>query len=333
MINAPNSPYCLAPETKTFANLISLTKACSEKKLAIRLDHYVSLFVICLFCHVGYAQGYEGLNELEGGKIKTHFSAGAAHKAERMAAQLDQVIAFYDQHLGFTPSVTLLVLSQKDWSNYTTFPVYGMPHYTDDNVLIVASEDNEYWKSMIARQDQMPEKYWKEFVQVYTNREGDLTMEPFFDLLVIHELGHAYHNQGGLMMQRKWMGELFCNILLHSYIAENEPTLLDALTGFPEMVVATTEKSALKYTSLEELESDYDHIGQNYPQNYGWYQCRWHVAAANIYNKSKMRGIKNLWHTLKEQKEILNDGAFVETLRTKVHESVAAVPLRWNESE
>ena len=332
MISAPHSLYHLAPETNTFTHDTSIREAFS-KRLAIRMVHYASLVIICIFSRVGYGQSYEGLNELEGGNIKTYFSPGAADKAERMATQLDRVIAFYDRHLGFTPSVSLLVLSEGDWSSFTSFPVYGMPHYTGDNVLIVAAEDNQYWKSLIARPDQMPEKYWKEFVKVYTNQEGELTMEPFFDLLVIHELGHAYHNQGGLVMQRKWMGELFCNILLHSYIAENEPELLDALTSFPEMVVATTRRSALKYTTLPELELNYNLIGRSYPQNYGWYQCRWHVAAARIYDTSNMDGIRNLWHTLREHKDGLNDDEFVEILRTKVHESVAEVPLRWNESE
>jgi len=39
-------------------------------------------------------------------------------------------------------------------------------------------------------------------------------------------------------MQRLWMQELFCNIMLHTYIAENEPQNLPALELFPEMVVS-----------------------------------------------------------------------------------------------
>lgn len=292
---------------------------------------YVMLLGLCLLCACTYGQGYEDLNELKASKIKTYFSAGAAVKAERMARQLDKVLAFYDNHLRFVPSVTLLVLSEKDWRNHTTFPVYGMPHYTDDNLLIVASEDNSFWKSMIPPLDNMSPEQRNTFIKTYTNAKGELTMEPFFDLLTIHELGHAYHIQGGLTMQRRWMGELFCNILLHTYIAENEPAQLDALTGFPEMVEATTKRSSLKYTTLEELEANYNAIGANHPQNYGWFQCRWHMAAATIYDQSKLKGIKNLWRELKQQKEKLDDAAFIELLREKVHESVAEVPLKWDQ--
>ncbi len=299
----------------------------------IQFAQLMILLIACFPSHVGFGQSYEGLTSLSGSKIKTYFSVGAAPKAERMAAQLDRVIAFYNQHLGFTPSVTVLILSKNDWSNYTTFPVYGMPHYNAKDVLIVASEDNEYWKSMVPPPEEVPAEIRQKFMQVYTNQKGELTMEPFFDLLVIHELGHAFHQQGGLLMQRKWMGELFCNILLHSYIAENEPALLDALTMFPEMVVATTERSELTYTTLEELESNYDYIGKSYPQNYGWYQCRWHVAAGKIYDNSKLVAIKNLWRTLKEQRETLDDGSLAALLSSKVDENVSAVPLTWDDSK
>ena len=57
-------------------------------------------------------------------------------------------------------------------------------------------------------------------------------------LLALHELGHAFHQQGGLKMHRNWMGELFCNILLHTYIAENEPEQLPALTVLPKTEVS-----------------------------------------------------------------------------------------------
>ena len=303
------------------------------KSLVNNFAHLALFFTSCFLSHGGHGQSYEGLNKLDGSTIETYFSAGARDKAERMTAQLDQVIAFYNHHLAFTPVITLLVLSEKDWSKHTSFPVYGMPHYAGNNRLIVASHDNEFWKSMTPRIEEMPVQYREKFLRAYTNQQGELTMESFFDLLVIHELGHAYHNQGGLRMQRKWMGELFCNILLHSYVAEREPGLLDALTAFPEMVVATTERSTLKYTTLEELEANYDDLGRNHPQNYGWYQCRWHVAAANIYDDSKLNAIKNLWHTLRDQKEILSDPAFVELMSSKVHESVAEVPLKWSASE
>ncbi|HEX5624419.1 MAG TPA: hypothetical protein VFX48_00265, partial [Saprospiraceae bacterium] len=229
-----------------------------------------------LFPLIASAQSYDGLSRMDGHQTTVYYSEGAKTRAAEMANRCDRVMAFYKEHLPFQPTVTLLVLSPKDWSKHTWFPVYGMPHYNDDKTLIVASENNDFWKSFIPPVDQLPAPLAQSIKNTYTDPSGQLSMQPFFDLLAIHELGHAYHFQAGLTMHRKWMGELFANIFLHNYIAEMEPEKLPALTIFPQMVVQSTDQSTLAYTSLQDLESKYDEIGQKYPKNYGWYQCRWH---------------------------------------------------------
>lgn len=278
-----------------------------------------------------FAQSLENLNHLENNKTKTYYSNGSKERAETMAKRCDNVISFYKSLVNFEPTVTLLVLSPNDWSKYTKFPVYGMPHYNDAKTLIVASENNDFWKSFIPPLNQLPKELAQQISNTYSDKDNSLTMRDFFDLLAIHELGHAFHNQGGLTMQRKWMGELFANILLHTYIAEKEPELLPALTVFPQMVVSSTNKSELKFTTLNELETNYELLGQKYPKNYGWYQCRWHKAAGNIYDDGGTKSFKKLWQTLKKQKEPLDDVEFAKLLSKKVHKSVSSVQLKWNE--
>src|SRR5690606_41773269 len=62
----------------------------------------------------------------------------------------------YGELLDFEPKVTLLVLSKEDWGAFTNVPVYGMPHYDDDETLIVASQDNEFWGSFIPPLENLP---------------------------------------------------------------------------------------------------------------------------------------------------------------------------------
>lgn len=297
------------------------------KRFRLILTVYTLLFFTTITV---LAQSFESLNYLEGYKTKTYYSKGSNEQAETMAKRCDNVISFYKLLVNFEPTVTLLVLSPDDWSKYTNFPVYGMPHYNDAKTLIVASEDNGFWKSFIPPLDQLPKEFAQQISSTYSDKDNSLTMRGFFDLLAIHELGHAFHEQGGLTMQRKWMGELFANIFLHTYIAEKEPELLPALTVFPQMVVSSTNKSELKFTTLNELEINYGKIGQQYPNNYGWYQCRWHIAAGNIYDDGGTKAFEKLWHVLKEQKESLDDTTFAKRLSKKVHKSVADVQLKWD---
>jgi hypothetical protein len=206
-----------------------------------------------------------------------------------------------------------------------------MPHYDDKrSLLIIASENNEFWKSFIPPIEQLPKELADKISSTYVDENGGLSMQAFFDLLAIHEIGHAFHFQAGVNVQRMWMGELFCNILLHTYIAENEPEQLSALTIFPQMVIAGG-KEEYKYTSLTDIEERYEEIGQKYPKNYGWYQCRWHSAAGNIYDAGGADTFVKLWNAFSEQREKLNDVELAAFLAENVHQIVADVMLKWDE--
>lgn len=278
-----------------------------------------------------FSQSYDDLEALGGYKTKVFFSAGNKERAKIVAKRMDRVLGFYNKLIAYEPDVTLLILNPTDWPNHTTFPVYGMPHYDDKrNLLIIASVDNDFWKGFIPPVDILPVALAEKIKSTYADADGNLTMQPFFDLLAIHEIGHAYHFQAGLNVQRMWMGELFCNILLHTYIAENEPEQLLALTVFPEMVISAG-KDEYKYTSLTDIEERYEEIGTRFPKNYGWYQCKWHSAAGDIYDAGGIDVFKKLWVAFSSQKETLSDDDFTLFLSDNVHQSVADVILKWDE--
>ncbi len=284
--------------------------------------------IIFIFNSVS-AQNYEILTELKNHKTKVYFSKGNDERAKIIAERCDKAINYFNGIINFTPDVTLLILNQEDWWKFTNFPVYGMPHYNDNKTLIIATEDNEFWKSFIPPLDKLPEELANKIRNAYANENGNVSMMAFFDLLALHELGHGFHFQADLKMQRLWMGELFANIFLHTYIAENEPENLPALTVFPEMVVAGGTEG-YKYTTLKDIEERYEEIGQRYPKNYGWYQSRWHSAAKDIYSAGGADVFIKLWSSLKTQRERLTDEEFADFLISNVHQSVADVMLNWD---
>lgn len=296
----------------------------------LRQKSILILFVFLLSFTI-YAQNYQDLDALEGYKTRVFFSSGNDARAKTVAERMDRVLEFYNKIIAFEPKVTLLILNPTDWPKHTTFPVYGMPHYDDQReLLIIASENNDFWNSFIPPIEQLPKELADKISTTYVDENGSLTMQAFFDLLAIHEIGHAYQFQAGVNAQRMWMGELFCNILLHTYIAENEPEQLPALTVFPQMVIAGG-KEEHKFTSLTDIEERYEEIGQQYPKNYGWYQCRWHSAAGNIYDAGGVSTFVKLWNAFSKQKEKLSDAEFAAMLSEKVHQSVADVMLKWDE--
>jgi len=271
------------------------------------------------------AQSYPDLAELKGYSITAYYSQGNEVRAKQIVKRSENTINYVKALVGFSPKVSLFILNPEHWKKYATFPVYGMPHYPDSQRLVIASEDNDFWKSFIPPLEQLPPDLTTKIKQAYTTAFGGLSMMAFFDLLALHELGHGFHAQGGLTMQRLWMQELFCNLMLHTYIAENEPAQLPALEVFPEMVVSAGT-AGYTYTKLDAFEKQYDKMD---PKNYGWYQCRLHVASKNIYNGEGKKAFIKLWKGLKKNEAPLSDEQFARFLNKKVSKQVANVQMNW----
>jgi hypothetical protein len=290
----------------------------------------ISILVLALFlAQPVTAQQFDKLISLKNNSLKVYYSAGHEQRTAIIAQRVEKAMIYHQKLLGFKPVITVLVLSQSDWSTYTNFPVYGMPHYTDKATLIVAAEDNAFWKSFLPPPDQLPPNLREAISTTYKVEDGSISMRPFFDLLALHELGHAFHMQGELTMQRKWMGELFCNMILHTYIAENEPESLPSLKLFPGMVVAGGTKE-YTYTSLNDLEEHYEEIGMRHPKNYGWYQSRWHMAAGNMYDASGKQVLPKVWDALKTQKEILTDDQLMALFEKAGAKGVSDMMRNWD---
>jgi hypothetical protein len=276
------------------------------------------------------AQDYSALIPLKGNNISVYTSSGYESRGAEIAAKTDGAYLYFQELLSFQPVVILLVLSKKDWPEYTNFPVYGMPHYDDKKNLVVAAEDNEFWDSFIPPLQGLPADMVGKLQKTYGQPDGSLSMRAFFDLLAIHELGHAFHFQAGLNMQRLWLQEIFVNMLLHNYIADKEPGLLPQLTLFPQMVIGGGTDH-LAYTRLEDVHNKYEEIGQKYPTNYGWYQCQWHAGSAAMHDQNGKKLTLAVWQVLQKQETTVEDARLTEMLEKNGCETLVNYILGWND--
>lgn len=289
-------------------------------------------FLSCTFGvraqEISYPEVVRDLVVLQGASFKVRYSPGQEERARDMAALCEGAMVFMEAHLSFRPVVELLVLSPSEWSTYTSFPVYGMPHPVNDSVLVMAAEDNAFWSGFLPDISELPAELAQQMRDAYGTKEGTLSAQPFFDLLVLHELAHLYHGQYPVRMPRLWLYEYFANVFLHTYIAETEPQRLAALTVFPRMVVANGTEG-FDFTSLAQLETYYDLIAKQHPKNYGWYQCKWHQAAADAYDREGPAVLRRLWDCFQGPESEVSDAQLVQLLRDRAGTSVAEVMTKW----
>jgi hypothetical protein len=225
--------------------------------------------------------------------------AGTVNRlAGRTAAASRYLSGLFDHEL----RVALLVLGPEDWDSRSPNLVYGMPGYAQGN-LFVAGTTNKFWEESLGLIKAGAPGHLPGLSAVYGAAGGGIDLTPFFDLLPVHELAHAFFNDGPRCLPRKWLNEFECNLLMHGYVAAEEPGQLPVLTTFPA-AVAAIEPPGTGYRSL----ADFDTFAENMdPWNYGWYQCRLSVAAARVHDSAGAGAARRLSDTFLSRTAIADD--------------------------
>jgi hypothetical protein len=283
------------------------------------MKNLILLFLIA-YSALAKAVDFNGLTKLKVGATTVFFSEGEDVSAQFSGELCDEANTYFYKTLSeIEVPFRLLVLSEEDWPTFAMpQAIYGMPHYlSDGKTLVVAAEDNFFWQRQLPDFNTLSAPFKDLFPAVY-QINGKVTVRYFFDLLAVHELGHAWHWVGRLNTQRKWLAELFCNIMLHTFIETKRPEFVSALITLPAYW-AMQDASGLAFTTLEQFESDYNNIGMKNPFNYAWYQYRFHHAAKLIFNEGGEAVMMKLWAFLQANEETLSDADLRQKLGNEVH--------------
>ncbi len=278
-----------------------------------------------------FTQAFSDLHPQKVGSVQLYYSQQIKEDLTFYGSFLDQANAYFSDVFELPiQQVNLLALHPEDWENYA-YPglIYGMPHFKKDvKAIIIASEDNEFWKSQLPEVSKLPSPFKELMMQTYTVPNGHLSARNFFDLLSIHELAHLWSAYGNLFNQRLWLEEVFCNLALHTFIAEERGEWLGSLEVLPSVHANHPEKT-MYYTSLASFEQYYYKIGMEVPYNYGWYQFRFHFSARQLYNTGGPKVLKKLWDFLQNYTEKLSDEELIVKLSEDVHPYFRSIIEEW----
>jgi hypothetical protein len=246
-----------------------------------------------------------GLAQLDGYPFEVRYSNGSLVRA-RASADLAAQAYIYLSGLfsGVEPDIAVIVAVKTDWRSRQP---YGLPFFNDDDgqiragILVMPAESGDFWLAMGEDlRDASPSGY-ERLLATYPDGEAGLNLQPFFDLVTIHELGHAFETFGRLRLPTFWLGEIFANLALHAFVATKQPQNLNTLevlsivgAGSPRL---DARMRAEGYTTLEDLEAHY--TGGDDPMspvNYVWYQYRWQRLAAKMFNADGEDGVIRFWN-------------------------------------
>lgn len=244
------------------------------------------------------------LAPLGGYPFEVRYSAGALARA-RAAADIAADAYVYFQRLfsGVEPDIALIVAGEADWQGRQP---YGLPFFNDDDgqirpgIVVMPAGSGNFWRAIGEDLRAASPRSFNRLLAAYPDGEGGLDLQPFFDLITLHELGHAFEMLGDLRLPTFWLGEIFANLALHAFVATKQPEHLQTLEALPTVGSQSRRLAARMrvegYTSLADLEAHY--TGGEHPMdplNYVWYQYRWQRIAAKVFEADGQDGLVRFW--------------------------------------
>jgi hypothetical protein len=265
------------------------------------------------------AAKHEGLDTLPGFPFAVHSSASTREQAGRLADRCARAYSYLGDMLAFRPRCALVVLNRADWSERASNPLYGMPYYDAGN-LFLAGEPSD----LVARLEQVassaPPAAAQVLDQVYGT--GADRLMPFADLLIVHELAHAFHDGVPFVFPRSWLMELFADMALYAFVVANEPDRRLQCETLPQV---TLEHGLLQPVArdLRYFEAFYPYIE---PLTYVWYQFRFTMMAKGVVDAAGPDVLRRLWDAF-----ALTDDQLANVLGAQVHPAAGQWLASWNE--
>lgn len=282
-----------------------------------------------------------GLAQLGGYPFEVRYSKGARVRAQATADVAADAYN-YLSHLfsGFRPDIALIVADPADWKSRQP---YGLPFFNDDGgqirpgIVVMPAGSGDFWVGIGEDLREASPREYPRLLETYPDGAGGLDLQPFFDLVTIHELGHAFETLGDLRLPANWLAEIFANLALHAFVATRRPASLETLEVL-STVGARSRRLAARwraegYSTLEQLEAHYTGGDQPMdPLNYVWYQCRWQRLAAKMFDTDGEDVLVRFWNCFRADR--VNAGAVTAAslaplLRTEVSAVLGRAVRDW----
>lgn len=173
---------------------------------------------------------------LDGYPFEVRYSQGARGRARAAADLAAGAFAYFRQLFPRAePDIALIVAREADWKSRQP---YGLPFFNNDKgqvrpgILVTSADRGAFWVAIGESLRQASPQGFNRLLATYPDGLGGLDLQPFFDLIIIHELGHAFEVLGDLRLPTLWLGEIFANLVLHAFVATKQPERVQTLEVF-----------------------------------------------------------------------------------------------------
>lgn len=228
--------------------------------------------------------------EVSVGAMPVSASEGAEAQARRIATMVEGARGWSASILNMLPAFSLQVAGSTDWPAVAAAPelTYGLPHTSDEgDRLIVGAEPADFFAA--TARSYLPHVDRRTHQALLRAYGDDLDFGVFVDAIVVHELGHLYHQQIPFEFPRLWLMELFANLVMVGYVHEVEPALVPGIEAYASAAVQASE-ALYPGCRLDDMAAPPDVSAETYV----WYQMVLIAGACALWRAAGADGLRGL---------------------------------------
>jgi len=202
------------------------------------------------------------------GKIPVLYSKNYKVRAQTIQKLIEECAAFYQPKFPKIKfDLCVMVLDQKDWYkiHLNILNTYGMPNCIPEISKLFIAADKQAVGKLFGEEDSTSDTHLSRF-----------------DVIALHELGHAFLQK----FNHLYTGKLWTDEFLASYFAT---CFLKEHKNYPALPQVGETGYNPPHRTLKDFERMYDKIGT---RNYGWYQGQFQNLGYELYPKFKTDLIK-----------------------------------------
>ena len=244
------------------------------------------------------------LPQLGGYPFDVRYSEGSLVRARAAADVAAEAYVYFSRlFAAVEPDIAVILAGAADWSGNGP---YGLPFFRDDageirpGIVVMPAGDGDFWVEIEQDLSDASPRGYAKLLATYPDGTGGLDLQPFFELITIHELGHAFEVLGDLRLPTFWLSEIFVNLAMHAFVATQLPASLPTLEVLSTVGAGSRRLAARMraegYSTLEELQAHYTGSDDSMsPLNYVWVQYRWQRLAAKMFEVDGEDGLVRFW--------------------------------------
>jgi hypothetical protein len=284
----------------------------------------------------------EGLVQLSGYPFEVRYSAGSLTRAEASADVAANAYKYFSRLFSrFDPDIAIIVVDEAHWESRQP---YGLPYFNDEDdqirpgVVVMPAGSGDFWFAIVEDLHEATPSGYARLHSAYPDGSGGIDLQPFFDLITIHELGHAFEVLGDLRLPTFWLGEIFANLALHTFVATIQRHSLNTLEVLPAVGARSRRLGARMrgegFSTLEDLEAHYTGGEDSMsPLNYVWYQYRWQRLVAQVFDSDGENALVRFWECFHAVDRLdpgeVTTSSLAALLRAEVSETLGRAIQRW----